>query len=62
MPGVALHRQRHWLGVTTQARYRDLRVTQAMLGHLSLQSTQIYTDATAEQQRAARAMLPRLAG
>lgn len=61
MPGVALHRLRHWLGVTTQRRYRDIRVTQAVLGHSSLQSTQVYTDATAEQQRAARAMLPRLA-
>lgn len=62
MPGVSMHRLRHWLGVTTQRTYKDIRVTQAVLGHVSLQSTQIYTDATAEQQRAARAMLPRLAG
>lgn len=59
MPGVSLHRLRHWLGVNTQARYRDVRVTQEVLGHASLQSTQIYTRATAEQQRAARATLPR---
>lgn len=56
---VSMHQLRHWLGVNAQARFRDIRVTQAMLGHRSLQSTQIYTDATAEQQRAARATLPR---
>jgi integrase len=61
MPGVSMHRLRHWLGVTTQRTYKDIRVTQQMLGHLSLQSTQVYTDATPEQQRAARAMLPRFA-
>lgn len=62
MPGVSLHRLRHWLGVTTQRIYKDIRVTQAVLGHSSLTSTQVYTDATGEQQRQARAMLPRLAG
>lgn len=61
MRGVTLHRLRHWLGVTTQRAYRDIRVTQAVLGHRSLSSTQIYTDATLDQQRAARSMLPRLA-
>jgi integrase/recombinase XerC len=61
MPGVAMHRLRHWLGVNLQKEYKDIRVTQAALGHASLSSTQIYTDATEEQQRAARAMLPRLA-
>jgi integrase/recombinase XerC len=61
MPGVNLHRLRHWLGVSIQRAYRDIRVTQQTLGHQSLQSTQVYTDATPEQQRAARAMLPRLA-
>jgi integrase len=60
MPGVSLHRLRHWLGVTLQREYRDIRVTQGALGHVSLQSTQVYTDATAEQQRQARSMLPRL--
>lgn len=62
MPGVSLHRLRHWLGVTTQRIYKDIRVTQAVLGHESLSSTQVYTDATGEQQRQARSMLPRLAG
>lgn len=59
---VTLHKMRHWLGNTVQREYRDIRVTQAMLGHVSLSSTQIYTIADDEQQRAARATLPRLAG
>jgi integrase/recombinase XerC len=59
MPGVGLHRLRHWLGVTVQRKYKDIRVTQAVLGHASLQSTQVYTAASDEQQRAARATLPR---
>jgi integrase/recombinase XerC len=59
---VTMHQLRHWLGCTTQAAYRDARVTQEMLGHASLNATSIYTRATLEQQRQARAMLPRLAG
>jgi integrase/recombinase XerC len=59
MPGVSLHRLRHWLGVKMQRLYRDIRVTQKALGHVALSSTQIYTDATDEQQREARSMLPR---
>lgn len=62
MPGVGLHRLRHWLGSTVQREYRDIRVTMALLGHASLSSAQVYTDASDEQQRAARATLPRLAG
>jgi integrase/recombinase XerC len=62
MPGVALHRLRHWFGVNVQRRFKNTRVTQAMLRHASLASTQIYTDATDEEQRAARATLPRFGG
>lgn len=62
MPGVGLHRLRHWLGSTVQREHRDIRVTMAVLGHASLSSTQVYTDASDEQQRAARATLPRFAG
>jgi integrase/recombinase XerC len=62
MEGVALHRCRHWLGVTTQRLYRDIRVTQETLGHRSLTSTQVYTAASNDPQREARSMLPRLAG
>lgn len=57
--GVTMHRFRHWLGVKVQQEYKDVRVTQEVLGHESLSSTQIYTRATHAQQRAARAMLPR---
>lgn len=59
LDGVTMHRFRHWLGVHVQEAYRDVRVTQEVLGHESLSSTQIYTRATLDQQRAARAMLPR---
>ncbi|SNY29184.1 tyrosine-type recombinase/integrase [Paractinoplanes atraurantiacus] len=58
---VSMHQLRHWLGVNAQARYKDIAVTKAMLGHSSLTSTQIYVDASDEQQRAARATLPRFA-
>lgn len=56
---VSLHKMRHWLGTTVQREYRDIRVTQAILGHASIVSTQVYTNATDQQQRAARATLPR---
>lgn len=59
---VTMHMLRFWLGCTVQAKYRDARVTQEMLGHASLNSTSIYTQATLDQQRSARATLPRLAG
>jgi len=59
LPGVTMHRLRHWLGVRAQAEYKDVRVTQELLGHRTLAATQIYTKATVQQQRAARATLPR---
>jgi integrase len=62
MPGVSMHRLRHWLGVTTQREYKDIRTTQDTLGHRSLTSTEIYTASTLDQQRAAQAKLPRPAG
>lgn len=59
---VSMHQLRHWFGTTVQREFKDIRVTQALLGHRQLTSTQIYTQATDAQQRAARATLPRLAG
>lgn len=59
---TSMHPLRHWLGTTVQREFKDIRVTQRLLGHARLSSTQIYTDATDEQQRAARATLPRFAG
>jgi integrase/recombinase XerC len=57
--GVTMHRFRHRLGVMIQRLYKDVRVTQEVLGHQTLAATMIYTRSTPEQQRAARAMLPR---
>lgn len=59
---ASMHMLRHRCGVNVQAAYRDIRVTQEVLGHRSLSSTQIYTRATVGQQRDALATLPRLAG
>lgn len=59
---ATMHKLRHWLGVHTQRAYKDIRVTQEVLGHRSLSSTQIYTEGDIDQQRAARAMLPRPGG
>ena len=59
LENVTMHRFRHWLGVNTQRLYKDVRVTMDVLGHSALSSTQIYTAATLDQQRAARSMLPR---
>jgi integrase/recombinase XerC len=61
LDGVTMHRLRHWLGVNMQRRYKNIRVTQKALGHKSLSSTQIYTDADDSEVRAARATLPRFA-
>jgi integrase/recombinase XerC len=58
-PDLTIHMWRHRLGVQAQRLYRDVRVTQELLGHEALSSTQIYTDASDEQMREARAMLPR---
>lgn len=58
---VTMHQLRHWLGTTVQREYRDIRVTQELLGHKHLSSTQVYTQATEEQQREARSTLPRFA-
>lgn len=56
---VTMHQLRHWLGCTVQRKYRDIRVTQELLGHKHLSSTQVYTQASEEQQREARSTLPR---
>lgn len=59
---TSLHCLRHWYGTTIQREFKDVRVTQSMLGHRQLSSTMIYTQSTDAQQRAARATLPRFAG
>lgn len=59
LAGVTMHMFRHRLGVQVQRRYKNIRITQEMLGHAWVTSTQIYTDADLDEMRAARATLPR---
>jgi len=60
MPGMSLHRLRHWCLTNIQAAFRDLRVTQEIAGHASPQTTAVYTLVTDERRRAAIAALPLL--
>lgn len=60
MPGVNLHRCRHWYGTHVQRAGKDLRVTQEALGHASPTTTAIYTQVADEDLRAAVHALPRL--
>lgn len=60
MPGMSLHRLRHWCLTNIQAAFRDLRVTQEIAGHASPQTTAVYTLVTDERRRAAIATLPLL--
>jgi integrase len=43
LPDVHLHRLRHWFGTTVQRNQGDLRVTQELMRHTSVSSTQVYT-------------------
>lgn len=59
LDGLTMHMWRHRMGVQMQRAYKNIRVTQKALGHETLTSTQIYTDADLDELRAARSMLPR---
>jgi integrase/recombinase XerD len=59
---VTLHRFRHWFGTRVQASYRDLRVTQELLGHASPDTTAGYAEVTDGQRRLAVNTLPTLRG
>jgi integrase/recombinase XerC len=61
MPGVSLHRGRHWFGGQIQMLYKDLRVTQEALGHADPRTTAGYAIVTADRIREAVSLLPRLA-
>lgn len=53
------HRLRHWFGTSVlDASGRDLRLTQGLLGHESITTTQIYTDWDLAAAAAAVAKLP----
>lgn len=62
LPGVALHRLRHWYGTTVYQQTKDIRRTQELLRHSSLTSTQVYTLVTDEERSAAIQALPNLTG
>ena len=58
MPGVALHRARHWYATHVQRAAGDIRVTQELLGHASPRTTALYTEVAYEAKRAAVEALP----
>lgn len=60
MPGISLHRGRHWFGTMVQRLYKDLLVTQKAMGHADPRTTAGYALVAAEDVTAAVAMLPRL--
>jgi len=58
LPGVRMHRLRHWYGTTIQELGGDLRVTQECMRHATVSSTQGYTLVTGARRAAAVAALP----
>ena len=60
--GVRMHRFRHWFGTQVQRQYRDLLVTQQLLGHKNPKTTAGYALVVAEQKREAIDLLPVFAG
>jgi integrase/recombinase XerC len=59
---VTLHRLRHWYGTYAQAAGGNSRVTQELLGHADLTTTQGYTAISHEAMRAAVLGLPQIIG
>lgn len=62
MPGVSLHRLRHWYGTSTYRATRDIRVTQELMRHASPATTAGYTLVSDEERTAAIHALPIIAG
>lgn len=58
MPGVGLHRLRHWYGTELYRRTKDIRRTQELMRHSSPTTTAIYTLVTDEERAAAIHALP----
>jgi integrase len=56
---TTLYPLRHYFGTQVQATYRDVRVTQELMGHASLDMSAVYTQVTsARLQEAVRAAFP----
>lgn len=60
IPGTA-HALRHWFGTQLLKRGADMRVTQDLMRHSRLTSTEIYTETDDARRRAAIRLLPSLA-
>lgn len=58
MPGMSLHRLRHWCLTRVQEVTGDIRVTQEIAGHASPATTAVYTLVTDERRVQAIAGLP----
>jgi integrase len=58
MPGVGLHRLRHWFGTNLMRKTGNLRTVQEMLRHASSRTTEVYTLVASEERRAATLTLP----
>lgn len=61
LPGVRMHRFRHWFGTQIQRHYKDLLVTQQLMGHKDPKTTAGYALVVSESRAAAVAMLPTFA-
>lgn len=61
MPGVGLHRLRHWFGTNLMRQTKNLRTVQEMLRHASSRTTEVYTLVTSEERQAATMALPTFA-
>jgi integrase len=62
LPGVGLHRLRHWFGTTVYRRTKDIRTTQELLRHQSPATTAGYTLISDEERAHAVATLPTITG
>ncbi|WP_158632351.1 tyrosine-type recombinase/integrase [Micromonospora sp. Llam0] len=54
---ITLYRLRHYFGTEIQARFKDARVTQELMGHASLNTSQGYMQVTSDRMRQAIDML-----
>lgn len=60
LPGVTMHRFRHWFATMMLRNGADLRTVQELMGHASPATTAIYTQVSDEQRQMAIAALPAL--